>query len=436
MGRGSVRSMRQRSFAGVVIGLAAVALTVSACTAGSPGKTDQAAAPATAGSSGTATSGSSAAPSSSAATPAAVLTLSPGSGATGVSPVSAITAAVAGGTLESVSLVNSQGKAVSGALDADKTSWKAGEALGYGKTYTLTAKATNADGRAVAKKTTFTTVTPGNMTQPYINSTAGSAMTNGATYGVGIVPVVHFDEAISDKAAAEKMLSVTTSPAVTGSWYWVDDQNVHFRPQNYYKTGTKVTVKVSDYGKQVSPGLWGQSDAQVSFTIGAKHVSIADDNTKQVRVYFNDKFQRSMPTSMGRGGSTTGSDGQTITFWTQRGTYTVLDKSNPVLMDSSTYGLPINSRLGYKEEIPYATRISTDGVYLHELDTTVWAQGNTDTSHGCLNLNGDNAAWFFNFSVPGDVVEVKNTGGPPLKLWQNGDWTIPWDQWRQGSKLA
>ena len=61
--------------------------------------------------------------------------------------------------------------------------------------------------------------------------------------------------------------------------------------------------------------------------------------------------------------------------------------------------------------IRYATRISADGIYLHQLNETVWAQGNTDTSHGCLNLNGDNAQWFYNFSVPGDVVEVRNTGG-------------------------
>ena len=106
-----------------------------------------------------------------------------------------------------------------------------------------------------------------------------------------------------------------------------------------------------------------------------------------------------------------------------------IDKSNPVVMDSSTYGLPINNHLGYKETIPYAVRVSTDGVYLHQLDATVWAQGNTNTSHGCLNLNHDNAQWFYNFSVPGDVVEVRNTGGKPLQLWQNGDWSVPWDQW-------
>jgi len=87
------------------------------------------------------------------------------------------------------------------------------------------------------------------------------------------------------------------------------------------------------------------------------------------------------------------------------------------------------------QTINYATKISTDGIYLHQLDATVWAQGHTDTSHGCLNLNADNAKWFYGFSVPGDVVEIRNSGGPPLRLAQNGDWTLSWDQWRQGSAL-
>ena len=135
----------------------------------------------------------------------------------------------------------------------------------------------------------------------------------------------------------------------------------------------------------------------MSFTIGDAHVSIADDNTKQVSVFDNGKLVRTMPTSMGKGGTET-VGGTTFSFWTPPGVYTVMDKANPVIMDSSTYGLPINSRLGYRTTIPYATRISTDGIYLHQLNATMWAQGNTNTSHGCLNLNGDNAQWFYNFS--------------------------------------
>ena len=54
------------------------------------------------------------------------------------------------------------------------------------------------------------------MTMPYITTTGSQPMTSGATYGVGMVPVVHFDEPITDKAAAEKALIVTTKPPVAG----------------------------------------------------------------------------------------------------------------------------------------------------------------------------------------------------------------------------
>lgn len=248
-----------------------------------------------------------------------------------------------------------------------------------------------------------------------VSSTSNAPLQNGGTYGVGMVIVAHFDGPVGDSRAAEQLLGVSTSPPVDGAWHWTDDHTAHWRPSQYYAPGTVVTIQ----------------DPPTTFTIGASHVSVADDATKQVSVFDGGTLVRTMPTSMGRGG-TEKVGNTTLSFWTQRGVYTVLDKSNPVVMDSSTYGLPINSHLGYKESIPYAVRISSDGVYLHQLDETVWAQGRTDTSHGCLNLNHDNAQWFYNFSIPGDVVEVKNTGGTPLQLWQNGDWSVPWDQWANG----
>jgi lipoprotein-anchoring transpeptidase ErfK/SrfK len=248
-----------------------------------------------------------------------------------------------------------------------------------------------------------------------LNTTSGAPLQNGGTYGIGQVVVARFAAPVDDRGAAEQQLVVSTSPPVSGAWHWVDDRTAHWRPSQYYDPGTSVTVAAED-------------NPPVTFTIGASHISIADDSTKQVSVYDGGKLVRTMPTSMGRGGTDTVGN-KTLSFWTPPGVYTVMDKSNPVVMDSSTYGLPINSHLGYKESIPYAVRISTDGVYMHELDATVWAQGNTDTSHGCLNLNHDNAQWFYNFSVPGDVVEIRHTGGQPLQLWQNGDWSVPWDQW-------
>ncbi|WP_372477330.1 L,D-transpeptidase [Nocardia australiensis] len=334
-----------------------------------------------------------------------------------------------------MSMTNEQGKSVEGILTPDKTAWKPAESLGYGHTYTVSADGLTVTGRTGPTTATFSTLTPPNQTKAYFTTTAGNSLTDGGTFGVGTVIVAHFDEDIPDQAAAEKRLVVTTNPPVEGSWYWLDDRNAHWRPQQYFAPGTKVSVAANIFGAELGEGLFGQEDSKTSFTIGPSHVSIADDNTKQVQVFENGNLIRTMPTSMGMGGSESVA-GKTISFWTQPGIYTVMDKANPVIMDSSTFGLPVNSRLGYKETINWATKISTDGIYLHELASSVWAQGNTNTSHGCLNLSPANAQWFFNFAVPGDVVEVRNTGGAPLDVWQNGDWGLPWDQWLEGSALS
>lgn len=367
-------------------------------------------------------------------TPATV-TVTPGPDAVNVDPLGAVMVSAANGTLSDVQMVNDQNTPIPGVMTPDHLVWKPSVPLGYGRSYTLTVASRGPTGTFASQMSRFTTLTPSNQAAVSLTTTSGAALRDGGTYGVGTVIVAHFDEPIIDRTAAQRRLTVTTAPAVDGSWYWVDDQNAHWRPEHYYAAGTKITVAANIYGAPLGGGLYGQEDQQTSFTIGDSHVSIADDNTKQVNVYNNGVLVRTMPTSMGMGGTKTVA-GQTLTFWTPPGVYTVMDKSNPVVMDSSTYGLPVNSHLGYRETINYATRISPDGIYLHQLDSTVWAQGNTNTSHGCLNLNGDNAKWFFGFSQPGDIVEVRNTGGPPLSLQNNGDWSVPWAQWQAGSAPA
>ena len=56
-----------------------------------------------------------------------------------------------------------------------------------------------------------------------------------------------------------------------------------------------------------------------------------------------------------------------VSFWTPPGVYTVIDKAA-----KGGHGLvhirpPVASSMGYKLTIPYATRISTDGIY-HQLN--------------------------------------------------------------------
>nr|WP_245839301.1 Ig-like domain-containing protein [Mycobacterium aquaticum] len=367
--------------------------------------------------------------------PPAELTIIPGSTAVEVDPLAPVEVSARFASLSEVVMVNEQGTRIVGITTPDATVWKPGVPLGYGRTYTITATAVAPDGSRLQRNSTFSTLQPDNQTRVRLTTTSGAELRDGGTYGIGTVVVARFDEPITDKAAAERRLLVTTAPAVTGSWYWLDDQRAHWRPAQYHAPGTTILVQANIYGAALGDGLYGQEDAQVRFVIGDAHVAIADDATKQVSVFDNGQLVRTMPTSMGMGGTET-INGQTISFWTQRGVYTVMDKANPVVMDSSTYGLPINSRLGYREVISWATRISTDGIYLHQLESTVWAQGNTNVSHGCLNLNPDNARWFYEFSQSGDVVEVRNTGGEPLQVWQNGDWSVPWEQWKKGSALS
>lgn len=365
---------------------------------------------------------------------APLLGVAPSDGSEDLSPTTRVNATVLDGTLTDVSLVDDYGNTIAGAMSADRTSWQPTGPLRYNREYTMKVASRSTSGVPLVRTSTFQTLSPDYLTQVYLETPGGLPIHDDQRYGIGTIVAARFDEPIKDKAAAESRLTVTTSPAVQGSWYWVDDQTAHWRPEKYYAPGTKVSVAANIFGVNLGDGFYGQKNAAVSFTIGNAHVAVADDTNKQVSVFDNGKLVRTMPTSMGRGGMETIS-GRTFSFWTPPGVYTVIDKAAKVVMDSSSYGLPVASSMGYKLTIPNATRISTDGIYLHQLNDTVWAQGNTNTSHGCLNLNSDNAKWFYDFSQPGDVVEVRNTGGPPLQIWQNGDWTLSWGDWLKGSAL-
>ncbi|WP_200800153.1 L,D-transpeptidase [Jatrophihabitans endophyticus] len=402
---------------------------LTACTSGGGTDSDSSPSAGASTSRGGATSSASGATGSAAASEASITTTAVG-GATKANPAQPVTVKVADGTLESVVMTNPAGKVVTGSTSGDRSTWRTAEDLGYGKTYSIKATAKDEGGKVVVKRDKVTTLSPGNMTMPYFNTVNGTAMADGATYGVGMVTAVRFDEAIPDKDAAEKAVTVTTTPKVTGAWYWSDDQTMQWRPKNYYATGTKVTVAAKVYGVDLGNGLYGQSDKTTSFTVGQKHVTVADAKTHQVKVYFDDKLVRTMPTSMGKGGYI---ENGKISLWTMPGTYTVITHENPATMSSNTYGLPASSPYGYSGLIvPWATKISTDGIYLHELDSTVSVQGSQNVSHGCLNLNQSNAKWFYQHSRVGDPVTVKHSGGPKLQVWQGGQWSVPWSTWVKG----
>lgn len=360
----------------------------------------------------------------------ATLTVTPKDGATDVAIRDGVKVSVADGTITKAVLTNDAGVEIDGTIAEGGTEWTPDIPLGYGRTYTLATTYKGEAGEPKTDKRSFTMATPQSVVSARLNTTGGVALESGREYGVGIVIAAQFDRAVSDREQVEKYMKVTTTPEVEGNWYWLSDSVAHWRPKEYYATGTRVQVDLDLEGRDLGDGQWGGEDSSVDFTIGERRIAIADDATKMVTVFHNQEPVRTMPTSMGKGGWAT-YGGVDMHFWTQPGTYTVLDKSGSVLMDSSTYGLPLSA--GYKVTVADGVRLTNDGIYFHALESSMWAQGNTNTSHGCLNLSPTDAQWYFDQATTGDVVEVRGTGGPELTAWQNGDWSVPWEEWQTGS---
>jgi lipoprotein-anchoring transpeptidase ErfK/SrfK len=349
--------------------------------------------------------------------PVAVITTDPPDGAVGLSPLTPVTVSVAKGKLGNVSLTNPEGVPVPGQLDPDGTTWKTAEPLGYGKTYTINANALGDDNRSVNRASTFATIQPRTLTYPSINPL------NGETVGVGQPISIYFDESIADRQAAENAITVTTIPHVEGAFYWFSKKEVHWRPREFWQPGTHVTVEIHDYGKDFGDGVYGQEDRISRFTIGDAFIARADGATHQMTVEINGRVVKTMPISMGRENSPS-----------TNGVHVVTEKNATKVMDSTTFGLALDAG-GYIAKVQWATRISNGGEFVHAAPWSVVQQGNSNVSHGCINLSPENAKWFFDHVKKGDSVINTNTGGPELKPWDGfGDWQVPWGQWVSGNK--
>jgi lipoprotein-anchoring transpeptidase ErfK/SrfK len=299
--------------------------------------------------------------------------------------------------------------------------WTPDTQLAYGTAYTVTATATNADADEATATSTFTTVTPTTL------STPGIGPLDGTTVGVGMPIRVFFDQPVADKAAVESHLTVTSSTPTDGVWNWVRNDEVHFRPSTYWPANSKVTLDAQLYGVDFGEGVWGEKNRTVSFSVGDKHVSVADAAAHTMTVYSSDQMVQSYPMSAGSN-----------TNPTHNGAHVVLEKFADITMDSSTFGLAVDAPGGYRTDVQYATRISNNGEFVHAAPWSLDQQGSSNVSHGCINLSTERAQWFYDFSQPGDVVEVVNSVGGMLTAADGDiyDWAISWDAWRAGSALS
>ena len=206
----------------------------------------------------------------------------------GVTVEEPVTVSVEAGVLGEVTLVNAQGRMVAGELSADGVSWRSAEPLGYNKEYTLNADALGLGG-VTHTSATFETHSPQNLTMPYVMPD------DGAVVGVGQPISVTFDEVIPDRLAAQRAVTVTTTPEVEGAFYWLSGREMRWRPAQYWKPGTKVDVRVNTYGVDLGDGLFGQDDVTTGFTIGDEVIATADDATKTLTVRVNGEVAKSMP---------------------------------------------------------------------------------------------------------------------------------------------
>lgn len=335
--------------------------------------------------------------------------------AVGVMPGAPITVTAHDGNLSSVVVSGPDGR-VAGKVSSDGARWVSSDPLDFGADYTLTATARGIDGQG-ARKIGFTTASAGSLAD------ASTVTSDGETVGIGQSVAINFDTPITDKRNAQNAIKVTTDPPVEGAFYWLNDSMVRWRPQHFWKPGTKVHVAVKTKGIDLGDGVFGDNNMSSDFTVGRSFVAVADDKTKQITISVNGKVVKTMPTSMGKDSTPT-----------NNGTYIVAEREPSVIMDSSTYGVPVNSPEGYKETVYDATRISFSGIYVHAAPWSLGDQGVDDVSNGCLNVSTENAEWFLNHSLRGDVVIAKNTVGPPLPGDDGlGDWNVPWSVWKKGN---
>jgi lipoprotein-anchoring transpeptidase ErfK/SrfK len=357
-----------------------------------------------------------AAPPRSSPPPPPQVSVSPADGSKGLAPDSAVTVTVSGGRLDTVKVHSSTDTTVlPGTLAGDGSSWKLTGGLMPSTTYVVEASASGPGGRTSDVVHLATIAGQRLITSPF--------PADGSTVGVGMPIELKFNTGVPSALQANLLshIQVTSTPAVKGDWHWWSDDTVHWRPENLWPAGTKVNISANLLGINAGNGFWGFGNWSESFTIGEKHVSIIDNNTHQMQVFKSDALQVTYPVSMG-----------VDDRWpTISGTMFVPFKLQDLLMDSLGLSPPIphNAPGGYLEHVYWDTAISTDGFYIHSAPWSVGAQGNSNVSHGCVNLSEARAIEFYNFSQIGDVVIIKNTPRAADQGDGEGDWQIPFAQY-------
>ena len=328
-----------------------------------------------------------------------------------------VTVSADGGDLSDVRITSAAGP-VEGRVEGG--TWTSTSLLEPGTDYRISASATRSDGEAVERTRAFHTVdlTLDQQTYPSVAPLADE------TVGVGMPVIVTFDVPVTDRAAFEKHMTVTPTPAQPGAWHWLSATEAHWRPQSYWKAGTDVHVDVDVNSVPAGKGIYGQESRELDFEVGDAHVYKVDMKTHQMKVFSNGKLLRTLPITTGKPG-----------FTTRSGTKVIIEKFDVKRMNSETVGIG-GSEAYDIDDVQWAMRLTYSGEFIHAAPWSVGSQGYDNVSHGCTGMSTDNAAWLYAMSRRGDVVEYTGTDRPMTLDNGYGDWNETFAQAKQASALT
>ncbi|MBL1103301.1 L,D-transpeptidase family protein [Streptomyces sp. 5-8] len=348
------------------------------------------------------------------------VTITPGQGARNVGTDEPVGVTVGNGQLTRVTMTAvATGAEIPGTLSADGTSWQPDSPLKRATTYQIAAEAQDAKGRPATENATIATVSPAGDFIGHLSPQDGS------TVGVGMPVTVTFDKAVIDKAAVQSQIRVSSSSGQPVVGHWLGDGRLDFRPETYWEPGSTVTVRQNLDGVQKT----------VTFKIGRSQISTVDAKTKRMTVVRNGKKIKTIPISSG-----------SPEHPTYNGQMVISEKYRHIRMNAASVNITEkDGKPSYNiAAVPHAMRLSDSGTFIHG---NYWGAasvfGKANTSHGCVGLKdvkggGDAkqpAAWFFDHSMIGDVVIVKNSDDKTTLAPDNGlsDWNMPWSEWVAGS---
>ncbi len=200
---------------------------------------------------------------------------------------------------------------------------------------------------------------------------------------LGTRPTLTFTDDIRNPEIAESLLQV--EPETLGSWEWITDDTLEFKPLDNWPQGIQVTIRLKG-GPEAFRGVSGsylRQDVESTFTTKPSKMIDVNLTDQTVNLYDNDQLVRTMICSSGA-----------MATPSLTGTYTVYAKAEKVDMEGEGYRA---------EDVPWVLMFNGD----YTIHGNYWATTfGVPTSHGCVGLPVPDAEYLYNWAPIGTIVSI------------------------------